>query len=177
MAVTAAVLDLQSDRLHLFVSYASPRYFERVESNGLSVHEKKYKIGFQAGRYWSSDLNDFSYFYLQIFPISFESFGLIGLGEEFWNWFSKWWQSWIFDQKDFRYFFNLQITLILPTKVCVNLPFCSGEKVLKGYLTWRLCHSSLLCDQNNLTIFGCTSHPDITYQVWSHLAVPFRRRI
>ena len=43
-------------------------------------------------------------------------------GEEAKNRFSRLWPSWISDRKDFIFFFDLQVTPMLPTKYQVNWP-------------------------------------------------------
>ena len=72
--------------------------------------------------------------------------------------------------------FDLQVTLMLPTKFPVNWSFGSGEKVQNRFSKWRLWQSSWISDRNNLSYFWSTSPTDTCYQVWSQLAFWFRRK-
>ena len=72
--------------------------------------------------------------------------------------------------------FDVQVTLMLPTKFQVNWPFVSGEEAKNGFSRWQPWPSSWIYDQNNFSYFRSTSHPDASYQVSSQLAFWFRRR-
>ena len=69
--------------------------------------------------------------------------------------------------------FDLQVTLMLPSKFVVNWPFGSGEEVKNRFSRWR---PSWIYDRNNFSYFCSTSHPDASYQVSSQLALGSRSR-
>ena len=93
------------------------------------------------------------------------------------NRFSRWlpWQpSWISDRKDICYVWST-ITLVLPSNFPVDWPFGSG-KVQDNFLRlppWRPFWSS---NQKDLAIFDLR-HPNISYELSSQEAIPFRRRL
>ena len=60
--------------------------------------------------------------------------------------------SWISDRNDFSYFY-LQVTLMLPIKIQVNLPFGSGEEVKNRFSRWRPWRPSGISDHNDFTYF------------------------
>ena len=62
--------------------------------------------------------------------------------------------------------FDLQDTLMLPTKFQVNWPFGSGEEEKNRLSRWR---PSWISDGNDFSYFWSTSHPDASYQVSSQL--------
>ena len=66
--------------------------------------------------------------------------------------FSRWppWRlSWISDQQGFSYF-DLQVTLMLPTKFGVNWPLGSGEEAKNRLSIWR---PSWISDRNDFSNF------------------------
>ena len=63
--------------------------------------------------------------------------------------------------------FDLQVTLILPTKFGVNWPFGAGNEVKNRFSRWRPWQPSWISDQNNFSYFWSTSHPNSSYQVLS----------
>ena len=69
--------------------------------------------------------------------------------------------------------FDLQVTLIIPTKFGVSWPFGSGNKVKNRFSRWL---PSWISDRNDFSYFWSTSHPNASYQVSSKLAFGFRRR-
>ena len=89
-------------------------FLASLESNGLSVQEKKQKIDFQDGHH-GSHLGFLigtilAIFDLQVTPMPPTMFGvnwLLGSEEEVKNRFSRclpWWPSWISDRHDFSFF-------------------------------------------------------------------------
>ena len=70
--------------------------------------------------------------------------------------------------------FNLQVTLVLPSKFGVNWPFSSGEEAKNKFSRWR--HGSQLGFPIGtiLAIFDLR-HPDASYQESSQLAQGCRR--
>ena len=114
----AAILDLWSAWLYLFLIYKSPKCFlPSFESTGLWVQEKKRKIDFQDGGHGAHPGfmigMILSIFDLQVTPMLPTKFGVnwpFGLGEEAKNRFSRWlpWPpSWISDRHDFSYFLSI----------------------------------------------------------------------
>ena len=68
MADMTAILDFRAKQFKLFLIYKSPKCFlPSFESNGLSVQEKKRKVGFSRLLSWRPawifDRDDFSYFW------------------------------------------------------------------------------------------------------------------
>ena len=115
MAAMAAILDFQSARFLLFLTYKSPWCFlASLESTGLSVQEKKRKIDIQdsghSGHLGFPIGTILAIFDLQDTPMLPSNFGVnwpFGLGEEAKNRFSRWrpWRpSWISARQDFSYF-------------------------------------------------------------------------
>ena len=71
---------------------------------------------------------------------------------------------------------DLRVTPMLPTKFLVNWPFGSGEEAKNRFsrrLSWR---PSWISDWHDFSYFLSTSHPNVSYQVWSQLAFLCRRR-
>ena len=64
--------------------------------------------------------------------------------------------------------FDVQVTLMLPTKFQVNWPFCSGEEGKNRFSRWP---PPWILDQNNFSYFCSTSHSDTSCQVSSQLAL------
>ena len=71
--------------------------------------------------------------------------------------------------------FDLQVTLIVPSKFGVNWPFSSGEEAKNRFSRWQPWRPSWISDQNDFSYFWSTSHPDASYQVSSQLAQGCRR--
>ena len=60
--------------------------------------------------------------------------------------------------------FELQVTLLLPTKFRVNWPFSSGEAKNK-FSRWRPWWPSWISDRNDFSYFLSNSQPDAFYRV------------
>ena len=71
--------------------------------------------------------------------------------------------------------FDLQVTLMVPSKFGVNWPFGSGEEAKNRFSRWRPWRPSWISDRNDFSYFWSTSHPDASYQVSSQLAQGCRR--
>ena len=71
--------------------------------------------------------------------------------------------------------FDLQVTLMVPSKFWVNWPFGSGEEEKNRFSRWRPWRPSWISDRNDFSYFWSTSHPDASYQVSSQLAQGCRR--
>ena len=87
-------------------------------------------------------------------PTKFQVNWLLGLGEDLKNRFSRWppWlPSWILIGTILA-IFDLQVTLMLPTKFGDNWPFGSGE-VKNRFSRWRLWWPSWISDGMILAIF------------------------
>ena len=69
--------------------------------------------------------------------------------------------------------FDLQVTLMLPTKFQDNWPFGSGEEAKMDFQDGG--HLGLLIKTTAATLLS-TSHPDASNHVSSQLAFRFRRR-
>ena len=71
--------------------------------------------------------------------------------------------------------FDLRVTPMLPIKFQVNWPFGSGEEAnnFSRRLPWW---PSWISDWHDFSYFWSTSHPNVSYQVWSQLAFRWRRR-
>ena len=67
--------------------------------------------------------------------------------------------------------FDLQVTLILPSKFGVNRPFGS-EEAKQRFSRWR---PSWISDRHDFSYFLSTSHPDTSYQVLSQMAQVYKR--
>ena len=72
--------------------------------------------------------------------------------------------------------FDLQITLMLPTKFQVNWPFGSGGEAKNRFSRWPPRWTSWISDRNDFSYIWSMSHPDSSYRVSSQLAFWFRRR-
>ena len=74
--------------------------------------------------------------------------------------------------------FDLQVTLMLPTKFQVNWHLGLGEKVKNRFSRWPPWWPSWIYDQHDFSYFLSTSHPNASrsYQVSSQLAFQCRRR-
>ena len=135
-------------------------------------------------------------------PTKFQVNWPLGSGEDVKNRFS-WWSprrpSWISDQNGFRYFwstshpgnhgghlgfpiriilanFDLQVTLMLPTKFQGNWPFGSGEEAKNRFSRWGSWRPSWISNRKDFSYFWSTSHSDASYQVSNQLAFWYRRR-
>ena len=121
----------------------SPRYFlPRLESNGLSVQEKKRKIDFQDGGHLGFPIGTYQ---------SFKRIGILVQKEKQKITFQNCCHG---SHLGFRIamilaIFNLQVTQILSTKFGVKWPFGSGEEAKNRYSRWR---PSWISDRNILTI-------------------------
>ena len=71
--------------------------------------------------------------------------------------------------------FDLQVTLMVPSKFGVNWPFGSGEEAKNIFSRWRPWRPSWISDRNDFSYFWSTSHPDASYQVSNQLAQGCRR--
>ena len=71
--------------------------------------------------------------------------------------------------------FDLQITLMLPSKFRVKWHFSSGEEAKNRFSRWRPWRPSWISDRHDFSYFWSTSHPDASYQVSSQLAQRCRR--
>ena len=115
--------------------FKSPRCFlPSFKSIGLSVQEKKQKIGFQDGGHGSYPVfligMILAIFDLQVtgtLPTKFQVNWLFGSGEEVKNRFQDGGHLG-FPIGTILAIFHLQLTLMLPTKFQVNWPFGSGEE-------------------------------------------------
>ena len=72
--------------------------------------------------------------------------------------------------------FDLRVTPMLPTKFRVNWPFSSGEEAKNRFSRWLPWRPSWISDWHNFSYFWSTSHPNVSYDVWSQLAFRCRRR-
>ena len=70
--------------------------------------------------------------------------------------------------------FYLQVATVLSTKLRVNWPFGSGD-VQTRFTRWWLWQPFCILHRNDFRYFLSTSHPNISYQVSSQLAIRFRR--
>ena len=73
--------------------------------------------------------------------------------------------------------FDLQVTLMVPSKFGVNWPFGSGEEAKNIFSRWRPWRPSWISYRNDFSYFLSTSHPDASYQVSSQLAQGCRSRL
>ena len=71
--------------------------------------------------------------------------------------------------------FDLQVTLMVPSKFGVNWPFGSGEEAKNRFSRWRPWRPFWISDRNDFSYFWSTSHSDASYQVSSQLAQGCRR--
>ena len=71
--------------------------------------------------------------------------------------------------------FDLWVTPMLPTKFRVNWPFGSGE-AKNRFSRWLPWLPSWISDWHDFSYFWSTSHPNVSYEVWSQLAFRCRRR-
>ena len=72
--------------------------------------------------------------------------------------------------------FDLRVTPKLPTKFRVNWPFGSEKEAKNRISRWLPWRPSWISDWHNFSYFWSTSHPNVSYQVWSLLAFQCRRR-
>ena len=72
--------------------------------------------------------------------------------------------------------FDLRVTPMLPTKFRVNWPFSSGEEAKNRFSRWLPWRPSWISDWHDFSYFWSTSHPNVSYKVWSQLAFRCRRR-
>ena len=72
--------------------------------------------------------------------------------------------------------FDLQVTMMLPSKFGVNCLLGLGEEAKNRFSRWLPLRPSWIFDQHDFSYFWSTSHHDASEQVWSQLAFRFRRR-
>ena len=73
--------------------------------------------------------------------------------------------------------FDLRVTPMLPTKFQVNWPFSSGEEAKNRFSRWLPWRPSWISGWHNFSFFfWSTSHPNVSYEVWSQLAFRCRSR-
>ena len=72
--------------------------------------------------------------------------------------------------------FDLRVTPMLPIKIRVNWPFGSGEEAKNRFSRWLPWRPSWISDWRDFSYFWSTSHPNVSYEVWSQLAFRCRRR-
>ena len=130
-----------------------------MESNGLSVQEKKLKIDFQDGGHGGhlgfSSGTILATFDLQVTLMLPSKFGVnwpFGSGEEAKNYFRDGGHG---GHLGFLIgmilaTFALQVTLMLPSKFGVNWPFGSGEEAKNRFSRWRL---SWISDWHDFSYF------------------------
>ena len=75
---------------------------------------------------------------------------------------------WDFLLQPFELFFDLQVTLMLPTKFRVNWPFSSEEGEQNRFSRWP---PSWISDRNNFSYF----YPDASYEFSNQVALWFRK--
>ena len=161
-----------------------------MESIGLSIQEKKQKIDFQDGchgghlRFPISTI--LAIFDLQVTLMLPSKFGV--------NWPFDSGEEAIQEKKrkiDFQdgchgghlgfligtilAIFDLQVTLMHPSKFGVNWPFGSGEEAKNRFSRWQPWQPFWISDWNDFSHFLSSSHPDASYQVSSQLAQWCRR--
>ena len=71
--------------------------------------------------------------------------------------------------------FDLQFTLMLPTKFRVNWHLGFGEEAKNKFSRWMPLWPSWIFDLHDFNYFWSTSHPNASYQVSNQLAFPCRR--
>ena len=131
---------------------------------------------------WISDRNDFSYFRSTMSPQCFlPSFESIGLYVQEKKWKTDFQASGHSGHLGFPIgtilaIFDLQVTLMLPTKFRVNWLFGLGEEAKNRFSRWPPWRLSWISDLHDFSYFWSTSHFDASYQVWSQLAFWLRRR-
>ena len=62
-------------------------------------------------------------------------------------------------------FFDLQVTMMLPSKFGVNWPFGSGGEAKNRFSRWLPWWPSWISDWHDFSYILSTSHPDASYQV------------
>ena len=183
----AAILDFRLNNFSYFYIYKSSQSFLPIfKSTGPLVHENKRKK--RVSRWspwwpsWISDPNNLSYFRTTSHPnASYQASSQMAFQ------FRR--RSKKIDFQDGCHgghlgfligmilaIFDLQDTLMLPTKFGVNWPFGSGEEAKNRFSRWRPWRPSWNSDWNDFSYFWSTSHPDASYQVSSQLAFGVRIR-
>ena len=105
--------------------------------------------------YWISDQNNFSYFWSTSHP---DTSYQVSNGLAFWfrrrssKQISRWqpWQPFRISTRNDEAIFDLQVTLILPTKFQFNWPLCPREEIQYRFSRWRLWWPSWISNRNNL---------------------------
>ena len=127
---------------------------------------------------WISDWHDFSYFWSTSHPnVSYEVWSL-SVQEKKLN----------IDFQDGGHgghlgflirtilaIFDLQVTLMLPTKFRVKWLLGLGEEAKNRFSIWPPWRPSWIYDRHDFSYFWSTSHPNASYQVSSQLVFRFRR--
>ena len=72
--------------------------------------------------------------------------------------------------------FDLRVIPMFPTKFRVNWSFGSGEEAKNRFSRWLPSRPSWISHWHDFSYFLSTSHPNVSYQVWSQLAFRCRRR-
>ena len=63
--------------------------------------------------------------------------------------------------------FDLRVTPMLPIKFRVNWPFGSGEEAKNRFSRWLPWRPSWISDWQDFSYFWSTSHPNVSYKIWS----------
>ena len=114
---------------------------------------------------WSSHLLAFSYFWSKSHPdASQQVWSQLAFG------FRRRSDKWIFKLLPCGHLgfpigtilstFDLQVTLMLPSKFGVNWPFGSGEEAKNIFSRWQPWRLPWISDRNDFSYFWSTSHPD-----------------
>ena len=128
---------------------------------------------------WISDRNDFSYFWSTSHPnASYQVFESTSLSVQE--------KKRKIDFQDGGHLgfpigtilaiFDLQVTLMLPTKFRVNWILGLGEEAKNRFSRWPPWRPACIYDRHAFSYFWSTSHPNASYQLSSQLAFRFRRR-
>ena len=72
--------------------------------------------------------------------------------------------------------FDLQVTLMLPSKFGVNWPFGSGEEAKNRFSRWLPWRPSWIFDRHDFSYFLSTSHSMLHRKIWNQLAFQFKKR-
>ena len=72
--------------------------------------------------------------------------------------------------------FDLQVTLMHPTKFRIKWLLGLGEEAKNRFSRWLPSRPSWIYDRHNFSYIWSTSHPNASYQVSSQMAFRFKRR-